>query len=161
MVHFMAASTLCGAAPDINAEIVGRVFARASGNGMYLGLLNLMSINTTDEERPGYLGLAGAIWGIGTVLGPILGGMLFRVRDLLGRTLLMAWNANTNPDRCSLRIRYFCAQQLAMGVLYKSLSRCLDYTSIYLLDSFSRSFYGRQQNTTPAPIRIRLVRSNS
>jgi MFS family permease len=75
MVLFMAASAICGAAPDINAEIVGRVFAGAGGNGMYLGLLHLVSINTEDAERPGYLGLAGAVWGIGTVLGPILGGM--------------------------------------------------------------------------------------
>lgn len=53
----MAASALCGAAPTMNAEIIGRIFAGAGGNGMYFGLLALMSINTTSRERPQYLSL--------------------------------------------------------------------------------------------------------
>ena len=53
----MAASALCGAAPNMNAEIVGRVLAGAGGNGMYYGLLQLLSIHTTSKERPAYLSL--------------------------------------------------------------------------------------------------------
>ncbi|KAM5454710.1 hypothetical protein MaudCBS49596_002007 [Microsporum audouinii] len=56
-VIFMAASALCGAAPTMTAEIIGRVFAGAGGNGMYFGLLALMSTNTTSKERPQYLSL--------------------------------------------------------------------------------------------------------
>ena len=56
-VVFMAASALCGGAPNMAAEIVGRVFAGAGGNGMYYGLLILMSINTDERERPVYLSL--------------------------------------------------------------------------------------------------------
>lgn len=56
-VVFMAASALCGAAPTMNAEIVGRVFAGAGGNGMYFGLLAQLSMNTTSQERPKYLSL--------------------------------------------------------------------------------------------------------
>ena len=56
-VVFMAASALCGGAPNMNAEIVGRVFAGAGGNGMYYGLLQLLSIHTTSKERPAYLSL--------------------------------------------------------------------------------------------------------
>ena len=56
-VIFMAASALCGAAPNMNAMIVGRVFAGAGGNGMYLGVLTLLSVNTTNKERPIYLSL--------------------------------------------------------------------------------------------------------
>ncbi|KAF7182714.1 hypothetical protein CNMCM7691_002375 [Aspergillus felis] len=73
-VIFMAASALCGAAPTMNAEIVGRVFAGAGGNGMYFGILALLSTNTTSRERPQYLSLTGLVWGLGTVLGPIVGG---------------------------------------------------------------------------------------
>ncbi|BCR99692.1 uncharacterized protein AKAW2_50034S [Aspergillus luchuensis] len=73
-VIFMAASALCGAAPSINAEIVGRVFAGAGGNGMYFGILELLSTNTTSRERPQYLSLTGLVWGLGTVLGPVVGG---------------------------------------------------------------------------------------
>ncbi|KAF7168909.1 hypothetical protein CNMCM5623_001815 [Aspergillus felis] len=73
-VIFMAAPALCGAAPTMNAEIVGRVFAGAGGNGMYFGILALLSTNTTSRERPQYLSLTGLVWGLGTVLGPIVGG---------------------------------------------------------------------------------------
>lgn len=54
-VNFMAASALCGGAPNMPAEIVGRVWAGAGGNGMYYGLLNLVSVNTLERERPTYL----------------------------------------------------------------------------------------------------------
>ncbi|KAF4229638.1 hypothetical protein CNMCM8980_007204 [Aspergillus fumigatiaffinis] len=73
-IVFMAASALCGAAPNMKAEIVGRVFAGAGGNGMYFGLLTIISMNTTNRERPGYLSLTGLVWGVGTVLGPVIGG---------------------------------------------------------------------------------------
>lgn len=70
---FMAASALCGAAPNMDAEIVGRVLARAGGNGIYLDVLTLPSIDTSDTETPVYLSLVGVFFGIGTVLGPIIG----------------------------------------------------------------------------------------
>ncbi|KAL1615416.1 hypothetical protein SLS56_011829 [Neofusicoccum ribis] len=76
-IIFMAASALCGGAPNMNAEVVGRVFAGAGGNGMYLGVLTLLSVNTSDNERPMYLSLmvnSGLVWGVGTVLGPVVGG---------------------------------------------------------------------------------------
>lgn len=56
-VVFMAASALCGGAPNMDAEIIGRAFAGAGGNGMYFGLLALISMNTTSQERPKYLSL--------------------------------------------------------------------------------------------------------
>lgn len=56
-IIFMAASALCGGAPNMPAEIVGRVFAGLGGNGMYYGLLNLISVNTMERERPTFLSL--------------------------------------------------------------------------------------------------------
>lgn len=41
---------------------------------MYLGCLTLLTITTTVQERPTYIGLSGLSWGIGTVLGPVIGG---------------------------------------------------------------------------------------
>ena len=54
---FMAGSALCGAAPNMNAMIIGRVIAGFGGNGMYLGTITLISVNTEEQERPMYLGL--------------------------------------------------------------------------------------------------------
>ncbi|KAL8836062.1 MAG: hypothetical protein Q9176_006519 [Flavoplaca citrina] len=73
-VLFQASSALCGGAPNMTAEIIGRVFASTGGNGMYLGLLTLISVNTTDKERPAWISLSGLVWGMGTVLGPVVGG---------------------------------------------------------------------------------------
>ena len=92
-VLFMAGSALCGGAPNMDAIIVGRVIAGVGGNGMYLGVMTLISVNTDDKERPMYLGLmsasigayvinfesantyaSGLIFGIGTVIGPVIGG---------------------------------------------------------------------------------------
>ena len=57
VVLFMAGSALCGGAPNIPALIIGRVVAGAGGNGMYVGVVTLLSVNTTEKERPTYLGL--------------------------------------------------------------------------------------------------------
>ena len=56
-VLFLAASALCGAAPNMPAEIVGRVFAGVGGIGIYIGIATLISVNTTERERPTYLSL--------------------------------------------------------------------------------------------------------
>lgn len=37
LLHFASASALCGAAPNMQAMIVGRVWAGVGGAGMYLG----------------------------------------------------------------------------------------------------------------------------
>lgn len=71
---FTIGSAVCGAAPNMNALIVGRVIAGIGGAGMYLGNLNLISINTSMRERPVYMGGVGIVWGAGTILGPVIGG---------------------------------------------------------------------------------------
>lgn len=58
----------------MNALIVGRVIAGIGGAGMYLGNLNLLTINTTLRERPVFMGGVGIVWGAGTILGPVIGG---------------------------------------------------------------------------------------
>lgn len=74
VVLFEAGSALCGGAPSMNALIVGRAIAGVGGSGLYLGVMSLLAVTTTMQERPLYVGLTGLVWGIGTVLGPIVGG---------------------------------------------------------------------------------------
>jgi len=71
---FEAGSALCGGAPNMDALIVGRAIAGFGAIGIYIGVLAILSGNTTDKERPTYIGLAGAMWGFASVLGPVLGG---------------------------------------------------------------------------------------
>ncbi|KAI0172250.1 MFS general substrate transporter [Hypoxylon sp. FL1284] len=76
LANFAAASALCGAAPSMNAMIVGRVWAGAGGAGMYLGTLNLSTALTLPKEHSFYVGVTGFVYGSGCILGPIVGGLL-------------------------------------------------------------------------------------
>jgi len=49
---FEIGSAVCGAAPSMNALIIGRAIAGLGGAGMYLGVI-ILSIFTTTTERPG------------------------------------------------------------------------------------------------------------
>lgn len=74
VVLFEIGSAVCGAAPDMDAIIVGRVIAGAGGAGLFLGCLNYFSAMTVPSERGLYIASIGLCWGGGTVLGPIVGG---------------------------------------------------------------------------------------
>ena len=41
----------------MSGEIVGRVLAGVGGIGIYIGVATLISVNTTEQERPAYLSL--------------------------------------------------------------------------------------------------------
>ncbi|RKK69509.1 hypothetical protein BFJ69_g12680 [Fusarium oxysporum] len=71
---FEAGSAVCGAAPNIQALIIGRVIAGIGGSGMYSGTLTYVSILTNQQEKPAYLAGSTVVWGIGSVLGPVVGG---------------------------------------------------------------------------------------
>ncbi|KAK2609861.1 hypothetical protein N8I77_003338 [Diaporthe amygdali] len=71
---FEVGSALCGAAPNVDALIVGRAIAGVGGAGIYMGIMTLIAATTTMRERPFYVGLTGLTWGIGIALGPIIGG---------------------------------------------------------------------------------------
>ncbi|KKY24089.1 putative mfs drug efflux transporter [Diplodia seriata] len=74
VVLFEAGSALCGGAPTMSALIVGRVIAGAGGSGIYLGSLKYYAVMTEEKERGFYMSLIGVFWGLGAVLGPVIGG---------------------------------------------------------------------------------------
>lgn len=74
VVLFEVGSAVCGAAPEMNALIVGRVIAGAGGSGIYLGSLQYFAVMTGEKERGLYMSLIAAFWGLGCVLGPLIGG---------------------------------------------------------------------------------------
>jgi MFS family permease len=71
---FEVGSAICGAAPSMNVLILGRAIAGVGGSGQYVGCMTLISATTTTAERSMYVSLTGISWGLGTVLGPIIGG---------------------------------------------------------------------------------------
>ncbi|KAH8903793.1 putative MFS drug efflux transporter [Coniochaeta sp. PMI_546] len=71
---FEVGSAVCGASPNVVALIVGRALCGLGGSGMYLGVMSLIAATTTVQERPLYVGGIGLTWGLGTILGPLVGG---------------------------------------------------------------------------------------
>ena len=47
---------------------------------MYTGVLTLLSLLTTEQERALYMSIPGITWGLGTVLGPVIGGAFVQSR---------------------------------------------------------------------------------
>ena len=62
---FEVGSAVCGAAPSMDALIIGRAIAGWGGAGMYVGVLTLLAGTTSAQERPTYIGLTGLTWGAG------------------------------------------------------------------------------------------------
>jgi MFS family permease len=69
---FEAGSALCGAAPNIETLIAGRVVAGVGGSGMYSGTLTYVSVLCDEREKPLYLAGSTVVWGVGSVLGPVV-----------------------------------------------------------------------------------------
>ncbi|GFF96182.1 putative HC-toxin efflux carrier TOXA [Aspergillus udagawae] len=67
-------SAVCEAAPSKNVMIVRRALCGVAGAGLYVGVMTLIAMTTSLPERPLYVGGTGLTWGIGIVLGPVVGG---------------------------------------------------------------------------------------
>ena len=73
---FVAGSAACAASPSIEALIAARALQGLGGGGlMTLTLLSVAALYTP-EERASRQGLLGAAYGIATMVGPLLGGLL-------------------------------------------------------------------------------------
>lgn len=88
LVCFEVGSAISGAAPTMDALIVGRMIAGIGGCGIYVGSLTFFSVYTTLNERPTYNGLIAPVWGIGTVLGPVVCGARLPRRLIIAKYLL-------------------------------------------------------------------------
>jgi len=71
---FEVGSALCGAAPSMDVMILGRAITGLGGSGLYVGCMTLIAGTTTMTERPLYVSGTGFTWGLGIVLGPVIGG---------------------------------------------------------------------------------------
>ncbi|KAJ2607958.1 hypothetical protein H4S08_004632 [Coemansia sp. RSA 1365] len=72
---FIAGSAACGWAQSIGVLIFGRALQGVGGAGLLALIFIIISDLTTEEQRPAYLGVLGAVWSIASVIGPVLGGV--------------------------------------------------------------------------------------
>ncbi|KAJ7163944.1 putative efflux pump antibiotic resistance protein [Mycena crocata] len=71
---FEIGSVLCGAAPNSEALIVGRAIAGLGSAGIFSGALIIVAHSVPLTKRPLFTGLIGAMYGIASVAGPLMGG---------------------------------------------------------------------------------------
>jgi MFS family permease len=70
---FEVGSALCGAAPTSKALIVGRAIAGFGSSGIMTGAIMIMVHTVPLHKRPMFQGLFGAVFGVASVAGPLLG----------------------------------------------------------------------------------------
>ncbi|KAJ5813722.1 Major facilitator superfamily domain general substrate transporter [Penicillium pulvis] len=130
VVLFEAGSAICGAAPTMSALIVGRVIAGAGGSGIYLGSLQYLAVMTTEKERGFYMSLIAMFWGLGAVLGPVVGGA-FAVSSATWR---WAFYINLVIGAVSAPAFLFCLPAIhpMKGVSVRSRLASIDFVGLIL-----------------------------
>lgn len=71
---FEIGSLVCAVAPTSTAFIVGRAIAGMGTAGLFSGAIVVLAYTLPLRSRPAAFGLIGAMWGIASVAGPLLGG---------------------------------------------------------------------------------------
>ena len=71
---FEAGSAICGAAPNSVSFIVGRAIAGLGSSGIMSGAIVIIVYAVPLHKRPLYQGLFGAVFGVSSIIGPLLGG---------------------------------------------------------------------------------------
>jgi MFS family permease len=72
---FELGSLICGVAPNSVALIVGRAIAGIGSAGVFSGAYLLIATSVPLAQRPTFAGLIGAMYGVSSVVGPLLGGV--------------------------------------------------------------------------------------
>lgn len=72
---FEIGSLICAVAPNSITFIVGRAIAGLGSAGIMQGSIVLLMYAAPLDKRPMYTGFVGAIFGVASVAGPLLGGV--------------------------------------------------------------------------------------
>lgn len=71
---FVIGSLICALSKNSATFIVGRAVAGVGAAGIATGAFTIVAFAAEPKKRPGLIGMIGAVYGLSSVLGPILGG---------------------------------------------------------------------------------------
>lgn len=71
---FEVGSAICGAAPNSIALIIGRAIQGVGSAGIFAGGIVVIVFAVPLHRRPFFQGLGGAVFGVSSILGPLVGG---------------------------------------------------------------------------------------
>lgn len=71
---FEVGSLICGVAPNSIALIIGRAITGVGGAGISSGAFTIIALSAPPKQRPAYIGILGASYGIAAAIGPLVGG---------------------------------------------------------------------------------------
>ncbi|KAK6376077.1 hypothetical protein LTS17_007328 [Exophiala oligosperma] len=130
LIIFEFGSVLCGAAVNSTMLIVGRAIAGCGAAALFSGGMTIIGYSVPLRKRPLYIGLLSSMFGIASVVGPLLGGALtdrvtwrwcFYINLPIGGIAIAAvFFFFTNPERrhSSLTLKEKIAQIDLLGAFF-------------------------------------------
>jgi EmrB/QacA subfamily drug resistance transporter len=136
LVVFLVGSALCGLSQDMTELIVFRGIQGLGGGALLVSTQATIGDIVSPRERGRYSGLIGAVFGVATVIGPLLGGLfvdhlswrwIFYINLPIGILAFVVLQIVLHPP--ATRVRH-AIDYLGMATLAGALSSIVLYTSL-------------------------------
>ncbi|KAJ6530991.1 ABC transporter [Mycena vulgaris] len=74
IITFEIGSLVCGVAQNVGQLIAGRTVSGLGAAGIFVAMIQVISQVTRLEDRPRLFGMFGAVFGLSSIIGPLIGG---------------------------------------------------------------------------------------